>query len=706
MYRSLRFILPCLALAATVSAQSRRTPLINQAINENRRVTLAGNVRPEAIAANDRGAVADNLQLDHILMQLKRSPAQEAAAREFVEQLNDPKSVNYHQWITAAEYGARFGVADEDSATISRWLESRGFAVHNVRVTGMLIDFSGTAGQVRSAFHTEIHNLMVNGAAHIANMTDPQIPAALAPAIAGIVSLHNFMPQPMIAQKAQLTVNANFQVVVPGDLATIYNLNPAFAAGYTGLGQKIVVVEDSNVYSMGDWSIFRKTFGLSIKYSKGSFSVIHPSTGSSGGACTDPGVNGDDGEAILDAEWATAAAPNAAIIMATCKNTALNFGGFIALENILTTPGPVPQVVSISYGDPESDLGAANNAYINSLYQVAVAEGVSVFVSSGDSGAAGADQNHTTATHGINVSGFASTPYNVAVGGTDFQDSSLGTNAIYWNAANGPLWNSAKSYVPEIPWNDSCASKVIATFLGFANTFGSTGFCNSATAVNDGLINTAAGSGGPSGCATGNATTNLVVSGTCAGYAKPSWQAGLVGNPTDGVRDLPDVSLFAANGVWGHYFTVCYSDIANGGSSCLGTPDTWSGFGGTSVSTPIMAGIQALINQKKGAPQGNPNPALYALAKTAYGVSGNASCNSSLGNGASGACTFYDVTAGDMDVVCTGVNNFNCYRPSGLRGVLSTSTSAYQPAYGTNVGWDFATGIGSVNAFNLIMNWP
>jgi hypothetical protein len=119
-----------------------------------------------------------------------------------------------------------------------------------------------------------------------------------------------------------------------------------------------------------------------------------------------------------------------------------------------------------------------------------------------------------------------------------------------------------------------------------------------------------------------------------------------------------------------------------------------------------MAGIQALINQKKGGAQGNPNPVLYALAKTAYGASGNASCNSTLGNGTSGACTFYDVTAGDMDVVCSGANNFNCYRPSGLRGVLSTSTSALQPAYGTNPGWDFATGIGTVNAFNLIMNWP
>ncbi len=85
------------------------------------------------------------------------------------------------------------------------------------------------------------------------------------------------------------------------------------------------------------------------------------------------------------------------------------------------------------------------------------------------------------------------------------------------------------------------------------------------------------GSGGPSGCATGAPTIYGVVSGTCAGYAKPSWQSGIIGNPNDGVRDVPDVSLFAANGIWGTTTCVCYSDPAYGGLSCNGTPDTWAG---------------------------------------------------------------------------------------------------------------------------------
>ena len=177
----------------------------------------------------------------------------------------------------------------------------------------------------------------------------------------------------------------------------------------------------------------------------------------------------------------------------------------------------------------------------------------------------------------------------------------------------------------------------------------------------------------------------------------------LVGNPADGVRDIPDVSLFAANGVWGHYYVFCDSDVADGGAACTGAPSGWSGAGGTSFASPIMAGIQALVNQKQGARQGNPNPTYYRLAAAEYGTSGNPSCNSSNGNTVSSSCLFYDTTLGDIDVNCTGTHS--CYRPSGTNGVLSTSTTSYQKAYGTGTGWDFATGIGTVNAANLVNNW-
>ena len=259
-------------------------------------------------------------------------------------------------------------------------------------------------------------------------------------------------------------------------------------------------------------------------------------------------------------EWASAGAPSAAIELASCADTETNFGGFIALQNLLNASGTPPAIVSISYGESESMVGAAYNAYINSLYQQAVTEGVSVFVSSGDDGAASSDSG-SYAVNGITVSGFTSTPYNVSVGGTDFADTYEGTNSTYWNSTNAANYGSALSYVPEIPWNDSCASVLIADYHGVLPTYGSDGLCNKPAK----FLNTAAGSGGPSGCATGAPDTFGVVSGTCAGYAKPSWQSGLIGNPSDGVRDIPDVSLFAANGIWGHYYVVCFSDPNNGG---------------------------------------------------------------------------------------------------------------------------------------------
>jgi hypothetical protein len=692
-----------LAQAQTVNTAPGARALITQVVDRNQLVTLVGNTRPEANANNDRGPVAGDFPLDHLQLQLRLPPEKEQELERLIDELHDPSSPNFHKWLRPDQFREQFSLAPEDLDAITAWLQSQSFTV-NVTYPRS-IDFSGTAGQVQNAFQTEIHNLDVNGESHIANMTDPNIPAALAPAVLGVVSLNDFRPHPLNHQRANFTVAGGYYFVVPADLATIYNFNPLFAAGYSGQGQTIVVIEDSDVFNYpGDWNTFRSTLGLTAAFPGATFTQIHPA-GTGTNTCTDPGVNGDDDEAAIDVEWATAAAPSAAIELASCADTATNFGGFIALQNLLNAGTP-PAIISVSYGDSEPFMGAAYNSSVSSLYQQAVSEGVSVFVSSGDAGAAGSDQNASFASHGIAVSGFTSTPYNVSVGGTDFGDTYASNTGAYWNSINTSTYGSAKSYVPEIPWNDSCASVLIATYVfgPSETTYGSNGFCNSSTASSNNLLTTVAGSGGPSRCATGVPATPGVVGGTCAGYAKPNWQS-VFGNPSDKLRDIPDISLFAANGVWGHYYVVCWSDTARGGNACTGTPDTWAGFGGTSISSPIMAAIQALVNQKTGERQGNPNPVYYKLAAQEYGASGNSSCNSNpLGSAPASTCTFYDVTLGDMDVNCRGT--INCYLPSGKYGVLSTSGSAYQLAYGTGSGWDFATGIGSVNAANLVNNWP
>jgi subtilase family serine protease len=684
---------------ALAAAQARG--LITQPVDATRLVTLTGNTRPEANAANDRGAVADTLPIEHMLLLLRRSAAQEAALDQAIDDLQEPNSPDYHRWLSAAEFGARYGAAASDVAAITGWLTKQGFRVNSVYPNGMTVDFSGTAGQVRAAFHTTIRHLDVAGAAHIANFSDPQIPAALAPAVIGVASLNDFRPAAQYTFAArcasEAVLAATCYALVPADLATIYDWQPLFRAGVVGRGLTIDVIEDSNLYRAADWHTFRARFGLD-KF-PGSFSEVHP-TGARN--CQNPGTTADDSEATLDAEWASAAAPGAAIVLASCTGTAATDGHLLALENVVNA-ARTPDIISISHGQCEAAEGAALNAAWAAAYQQAVAEGISVFVSAGDFGAAACDQHGgPPATHGIAVNALASTPYDVAVGGTDFADTDTGTNALYWRSKNTEYDGSAKSYIPEIPWNSTCGSELLADYLtGSSLTYGAPGFCNKARA---GYVKTTGGGGGPSGCATGKPSVASVVSGTCAGYKKPFWQKRVFGNPADGVRDLPDVALYASPGVWGHRYVTCFSDPNNGGSPCTGPASGWAGDGGTSYAAPIMAGIQALVDQHARGRQGNPNPVYYRLAAWEYGWRGNRACNTAHGNKIAGDCIFHNVTVGDTDVPCTG--SHDCYQPGGDTGVLSRRDSLYRPAFVAGPGWNFATGLGSVNAKNLVENWP
>jgi hypothetical protein len=641
------------------------------------------------VAKNDRGRVSDGLTLSHMMLQLQRTSERDQALQQFIKDIHDPTSPVFHHWITAAEFGQRYGAAPADVARVTAWLQSQGFTVNTVYPNQMVIDFTGSAGQICRAFRTEIHKLHVNGQDHIANMSDPQIPVELAATVSGVLALHDFQPQPIAKARNSYTLGPYDYPIVPADLWTIYNFKPAFAAGNSGKGQTIVVLEQTDVYSTADWETFRSALGLASAYPQGSLTQIHPPgpPGSPMDNCTDPGVNAGEVEAAIDVEWATAAAPSAAIELASCAE-----GPLLALQNLLNASGTPPAIVSISLAGSEPASGAANNAYYNSLYQQGVTEGVSIFVSAGDWGPDTSEMG-PYAKSGINVNALASTPYNVAVGGTDFADMYEGNASTYWGSVNAADYGSAVSYIPEIPWNNSCGSVLLADYLGLLSTYGSNGLCNDAS-QSMARLNIQAGGGGPSGCATGAPDIIGVVGGTCAGYAKPSWQSGLVGNPNDGMRDIPDVSLFSSSALGGHSYVLCFADPNNYGTSCNGTPDTWEGAGGTSVTAPIMAGIQALVNQASGSRWGNPNPAYYALAAKEYGSSGNTACNSALGNKVASDCIFYDVnhisllyggngTGGDIDLPCSGEN---CYKPSGTYGVLSTARQSLTSVSVTNPG--------------------
>jgi hypothetical protein len=591
------------------------------------------------------------------------------------------------------EQGQTYGLAQEDLDTITGWLGSHGFTVGYVYPSRMVIDFSGTAGEVREAFHTEIHYLDVRGERHFANMSDPRIPEALAPAVVGVVSMHDFKPHPNNVPRTQYQVtcgNASYcttgdtyNLVVPADVQTIYNLSPLYRQGIYGQGQTIVVVGDAMPWST-DPTTYQTTFGLT-KYG-GTWTNIHPNAGNN---CTAPASpNQNESEANIDVESALSVAPGATIEAASCADgtPVSTFGGLLALENLVSAGSP-PAVISMSYGECEAGNTQAGNAAFYSAFQSAALAGVSVFVSSGDELSTSCSAGYDYGYFGIGVNGWASTPYNVAVGGTDFEDNYNAKEAsipvsTYWNSTNSVIDGNAKSYVPEIPWNNSCASWLISNYNGYSATSGSSGFCNNSSS---GYITVSGGSGGPSGCANGASTNGYVTTG-CAGYAKPSWQSGVFGNPADGVRDLPDVSLFASNGIWGHFYVICWSDTANyssqGAAACTNPPNplastpTWSGFGGTSVAAPMMAAVQALVNQKWNMRAGNPNPIYYQIAEAQFTGADPSACysiNQPPRRGLATSCVFYDITQGDINVDCLQNGTYQpCYIPSGTNGVLST----------------------------------
>ncbi len=327
--------------------------MITAAIDESQRIEIKGSVRPEATKSNGiRGIVADNLPMNHMQLLLQRSPEQERALDLQIDALHDPKSAQFHHWLTADQFGKQYGLAQQDIDRVAAWLKAHRFQVNVVYPNAMLIDFSGTAGAVREAFHTEIHRIAAKGAVHVANVSNPQIPAAFAPAVRGIVSLHDFRPHNMLKKRPKYTSGSE-QDITPADLATIYNFNPVFAKGIVGQGQTIALIEDTDIYSAQDWVAFRNAFGLS-GYSTGKLEQLHPAPRSGANNCADPGVNTADIEAILDAEWASAAAPGATIKLVSCADSSTTFGGLIAMQNLLNANTAPPPIISMSYGECEA----------------------------------------------------------------------------------------------------------------------------------------------------------------------------------------------------------------------------------------------------------------------------------------------------------------------------------------------------------------
>ncbi len=687
-------------LASRASAQSSSAvpSRITGAVDDSQRTLLKGNTYRLAKPQYDQGPAPAGLAMNRMLLVLTRSPQQEAALQQLLLAQMDKSSANYHAWLTPQQFGQQFGPSDQDVQAVTTWLQSQGFQVTRVSAGRTVIEFSGTAGTVESAFHTSIHKYVVNGEAHWANASDPSIPSALAGVVAGVNTLHNFprkaanrrVGEFRRAKDTGKITAVSPQYTYPGgcdplsscefglgpyDFGTIYNVLPLWTAGINGTGQTIAIVSQTDINPQ-DFADFATIFGLSPKPT---LNIIHDGPA--------PGIIGDEPEADIDTQWSGGVAIGATIDFVVSASTNTSAGVDLSAEYIVDNN--LAGVMSESYGECEAGLGSASNQFYNALWEQASAQGISVLISTGDDGAAGCDDSDAEepapAQYGLQVSGLASTPYNIAVGGTDFND--VANPTTYWNSTNtSPNQASAKSYIPEMVWNDTCTNPEFGTpFFGYSTNAETN--CNNS--IFSSIVGTVGGSGGKSSCTTFDGSNVLQCTG---GYAKPAWQTALT--PSDSKRDIPDVSLFAGNNFNGSFYIICEADAnGDGAPSCSlgGDYEDFQGYGGTSVATPAMAGIMALVEQKTGSRQGNANFVLYKLAAQA-----GASCNSS--GTITSTCIFYDTTNGTNAMACTP-NSPNCTvsKNGDEYGVLS--------GYATTTGYDLATGLGSVNAANLVNQW-
>jgi hypothetical protein len=690
-------------------------------------VALRGNVHHKALPQNDLGRVNPGMRLGSMTLLTVPTVRQRRALKQLLAQQQDRKSPNYHKWLIPEQWADRFGLSQKDIQQISAWLKAQGFTIGTVARGRNWITFSGTAAQVERTFGTEIHNFKWNGEIHVANASEPKIPAALAGVVTGIRGLNDFHLKPRRkARPYYFASTLNTQFLAPGDLAMIYDINPLYTATtpIDGTGQKLAVIGQTDVY-LTDLNDFRSGFGLTT------ISGANCATNTSGVVmtpCNDPlfdyvlvgtsdpltPLSGDLSEADLDLELSGAVARNAQLIYvnapAVFSGNNLVSGGvwqawYYAVDNNLAP------VISLSYGlcefDDNNVLPATGQAGPDEVeLQKANSLGITFVNSTGDTGTAECDFGGTggtltstnQATQGLAVGYPASSPEVTGVGGTAIPLANF--SATYWGQSNGSDGGTALSYVPEQPWNDD------AEFFEYCQAHGSSTFCSNgngsglaitseASAQN--AIGISSAGGGISNCAVQSSNNSNCVS----GFGQPSWQTVTISGQTS-ARYTPDVSFLASANFPGYIFCTELSELgmSGTGSSCapggsagisnavaltLNSKPNPSVIGGTSASAPIFAGMVTLLNQFLGSSGlGNVNPTLYSLAKTAG--------------------TFHPITTGDNNVSCqagTPVAPWPVALQCPTAGVFGYSASSAD----ASTGYNLVTGLGSVDANNLALSW-
>jgi hypothetical protein len=605
------------------------------AVESSARTTLVGSRPAAAKSATDTGRMSSSAKLEGVTVVFSRSQAQEAALQALLTAQQTPGSPQYHQWLTPDQFAAQFGMADADISKVEGWLQQQGFSVTGASRSRNRITFSGSVGQIESAFGTEMHTYKVGTESHFAPSSDISVPAALAGSVQTVANLSDFRPRSHVRLATAQAVHGNFtsaqtqdHYMTPKDVDTIYDITPAYNAGYTGTGQTIAIVGQSAVVAT-DITNFQTAAGLTTKA---------PTITLMPGSGTSTVYTGDEMESDLDLEYSGAIAPGASIDFVYTGNNP-NYGAFDALEYAVDQK--LAPIISSSYGDCEADLGSTNYASLNLVLAQAAAQGETVISAAGDDGSTDCyeDTNLTTTQRtalGVDFPG--SSQYVTSLGGTEFSAADVAsTNTTYWTAASGgtDVVSSALAYIPEGVWNDDAQ-------------------------------------GG--GLSSGGGGVSLYT-------AQPTWQTNFAGIAAGSNRMVPDVALDASP--YNAPYLICSSDSqATGitGSCANGFRDSsneyLTGAGGTSFAAPIFAGMVAVINQSRSftAGQGVINTTLYGLASNATNY----------------ASAFHDITSGTNE--CTAGGTY--------------CAGAGETEYAAGVGYDEASGLGSVDLYHLLTAWP
>jgi subtilase family serine protease len=558
--RAVLYCLGTLSVVSILAGQSNVLDRIVQPINNAQLSVVSRSVRPWAQAQNDRGRVNDSFRLDHITMVFEPSQPQQSTLTTLLQQLQDPSSSNYHKWLTPERFGSQFGLSQNDLSRVVSWLETQGFVVDEVARSRMWVVFSGTAGEVNDAFHTEMHHYLVQGKTYYANASNPSLPGAIADVVVGFRGLDNFRPKPRtvirrVTPAAQPRFTSSISgdhYLTPNDVGTIYEINSLYQSGINGAGQSIAVMGQTDIYT-NDITAFRTAAGLPTNNPT---IVLIPGS-------TDAGVSTSDlPEADLDLEWSGGIAPEATIIYV---NSGTGGGAFDSLQ--YTIDQGLAPVVTISYGDCEANWSSSELASLEQMAEQANAEGMTIVAPSGDSGATDCDYPAnsnsivTIATHGLAVDVPASLPFVTGVGGTEFNEGS----GNYWDSSNNSSNGSAISYIPETAWNDTSSTVGLSASGGGASTV----------------------------------------------FTKPSWQTG-TGVPNDGARDVPDLAFDASPSHDG--YLICSNGTCVNGFRA--SDQNLNVVGGTSAGAPIFAAVLSLLNEQTNVAggQGNVNYVLYPMA--------------------------------------------------------------------------------------------